>query len=150
MLLYEAGEGLRFDEMAVRAGVAGILRVMHAEDMLPAKGITPSRRQSHVCSSSTWLRAPVGGLLRTFRAEGETVKQGDALATVSDPFGKTEEDIIAPHDGILIGRAILPVVNEGDAVFHLAKLLPKAVADTVEDMITQLESDPLFDEDEII
>ena len=99
---------------------------------------------------STWLRAPVGGLLRTFRAEGETVKQGDALATVSDPFGKTEEDIIAPHDGILIGRAILPVVNEGDAVFHLAKLLPKAVADTVEDMITQLESDPLFDEDEII
>jgi len=150
VLLYEAGEGLRFDEMAVRAGVAGILRVMHAEDMLPAKGIAPSRRQSHVCSSSTWLRAPVGGLLRTFRAEGETVKQGDALATVSDPFGKTEEDIIAPHDGILIGRAILPVVNEGDAVFHLAKLLPKAVADTVEDMITQLESDPLFDEDEII
>jgi len=150
VLLYEAGEGLRFDEMAVRAGVAGILRVMWAEGMLPAKGIAPSRRQPHICSSSQWLRAPVGGLLRTFRAEGETVKAGDALATVSDPFGKSEEDITAPHDGILIGRAILPVVNEGDAVFHLAKLLPRAVEDTVEDMITQLESDPLFDEDEII
>lgn len=150
VLLYEAGEGLRFDEMAVRAGVAGILRVMWAEGMLPAKGIAPSRRQPHICSSSQWLRAPVGGLLRTFRGEGETVKAGDALATVSDPFGKSEEDIIAPHDGILIGRAILPVVNEGDAVFHLAKLLPRAIEDTVEDMITQLESDPLFDEDEII
>ena len=124
---------------------------MHAEDMLPAKGIAPSRRQSHVCSSSTWLRAPVGGLLRTFRAEGETVKQGDALATVSDPFGKTEEDIIAPHDGILIGRAILPVVNEGDALFHIA--VPRRIAHAeaaAQGMGEHLEAAPLFDEDEII
>ena len=150
VLLYEAGEGLRFDEMAVRAGLAGILRVMRAQDMLPAKGIAPSRKLPHVCTSSTWLRAPVGGLLRTFRGEGQMVSAGDVLATVSDPFGKIEEDVKAPHDGILIGRAILPIVNEGDAVFHLAKLLPRAVADTVEDMVEQLIADPLFDEDEII
>jgi hypothetical protein len=150
VLLYEAGEGLRFDEMAVRAGLAGILRVMRSQNMLPAKGIAPSRKMPHVCSSSTWLRAPVGGLLRTFRGEGEMVSAGDTLATVSDPFGKIEEDVKAPHDGILIGRAILPIVNEGDAIFHLAKLLPRAVADTVEDMVEQLIADPLFDEDEII
>ncbi len=77
-----------------------------------------------------------------FRAEGETVKAGDALATVSDPFGKTEEDILAPFDGILIGRAILPVVNEGDAVSHLAKLMPRAAVDTVEDMICLLYTSP--------
>ncbi len=150
VLLYEAGEGLRFDEMAVRAGLAGILRVMRAEGMLPAKGIAPSRSLPHVCSSSSWLRAPVGGLLRTFRAEGEMVDEGDVLATVSDPFGQVEQDITAPHAGILIGRAMLPVVNEGDAVFHLAKLLPRAIEDTVEDMVAQLTADPLFDEDEII
>ncbi|KIN61319.1 Succinylglutamate desuccinylase/aspartoacylase [Sulfitobacter noctilucae] len=150
VLLYEAGEGLRFDEMAVRAGLAGILRVMHAQDMLPRKGIAPARRLPNVCSSSSWLRAPVGGLLRTFRAEGETVEKGDILATVSDPFGEVEEDIVAPNPGILIGRAILPVVNEGDAVFHLAKLLPRAVTDTVEELVEQLIADPLFDEDEII
>tara|TARA_R110002049_G_scaffold23545_3_gene83365 strand:- start:86396 stop:87436 length:1041 start_codon:yes stop_codon:yes gene_type:complete len=150
VLLYEAGEGLRFDEMAVRAGLAGILRVMHTHEMLPRKGIAPSRRLPHVCSSSTWLRAPVGGLLRTFRAEGEMVAEGDVLATVSDPFGKSEANVVAPNAGILIGRAILPVVNEGDAVFHLAKLLPKAVADTVDEMVEQLIADPLFDEDEII
>jgi predicted deacylase len=40
-----------------------------------------------MCTSSTWLRAPAGGLLRTFRGEGETVARGDVLATVSDPFG---------------------------------------------------------------
>ncbi|OAN94168.1 succinylglutamate desuccinylase/aspartoacylase family protein [Sulfitobacter geojensis] len=150
ILLYEAGEGLRFDEMAVRAGVAGILRVMRAKGMLPAKGIAKAKVAPYICSASTWLRAPAGGLLRTFRAEGETVAKGDVLATVSDPFGTVETDLVAPSPGILIGRAILPVVNEGDAVFHLAQLSPKASEDTVDDLSTQLETDPLFDEDEII
>ena len=35
VLLYEAGEGLRFDEFAVRAGVMGIMRVLHGADMVP-------------------------------------------------------------------------------------------------------------------
>ncbi|AXI42754.1 succinylglutamate desuccinylase/aspartoacylase family protein [Sulfitobacter sp. SK011] len=150
ILLYEAGEGLRFDEMAVRAGLAGILRVMRGQDMLPAKGIARAKVAPHVCTSSSWLRAPAGGLLRTFRAEGETVEEGDVLATVSDPFGEVETNLLAPTAGILIGRAILPVVNEGDAVFHLARLSPRAVEATVDDLATQLETDPLFDEDEII
>jgi predicted deacylase len=150
ILLYEAGEGLRFDEMAVRAGLAGILRVMRGQDMLPAKGIARPKVAPHICTSSNWLRAPAGGLLRTFRAEGETVEEGDLLATVSDPFGVVETDLIAPNAGILIGRAILPVVNEGDAVFHLAKLSPRADEATVDDLAAQLETDPLFDEDEII
>lgn len=150
ILLYEAGEGLRFDEMAVRAGLAGILRVMRGQDMLPAKGIAKARVAPHLCTASQWLRAPAGGLLRTFRGEGETIEKGDLLATVSDPFGAVETDLIAPEPGILIGRAILPVVNEGDAVFHLAKLSPRAAEATVDDLANQLESDPLFDEDEII
>lgn len=150
ILLYEAGEGLRFDEMAVRAGLAGILRVMRGQDMLPAKGIARARSAPYICTASHWLRAPAGGLLRTFRAEGETVAEGDLLAIVSDPFGKEEAELLADAPGILIGRAILPIVNEGDAVFHLAKLGPRAAEATVDDLVNQLEEDPLFDEDEII
>ena len=150
VLLYEAGEGLRFDEFAVRAGVAGILRVMRGLGMLPAKGIAQAKAAPYFCKSSAWVRAPAGGLLRTFRAEGETVDAGDILASVADPFGDADTDILAPSAGILIGRAILPVVNEGDAVFHLAQLSPKAAEDTVEGLAQQLETDPLFDEDEII
>jgi predicted deacylase len=150
VLLYEAGEGLRFDEMAVRAGVAGILRVMRSLDMVPAKGVARARAAPYLCKSSSWVRAPAGGLLRTFRAEGEMVAAGDVLASVADPFGDVETEIKAPASGILIGRAILPVVNEGDAIFHLAQLSPKAAEDTVEGLAQQLETDPLFDEDEII
>jgi len=150
VLLYEAGEGLRFDEFGVRVGVAGILRVMRDEGMLAAKGIARARTPSLICRASTWLRAPVGGLLRTFRAEGEIVEQGDVLAAVSDPAGDVEAELLAPTAGILIGRAVLPVVNEGDAVFHLAELSPTANEDTVDALTAQLEADPLFDEDEII
>jgi hypothetical protein len=35
MLLYEAGEGLRFDELSIRAGVRGVLQVMRELEMLP-------------------------------------------------------------------------------------------------------------------
>ncbi|MEL6467021.1 MAG: succinylglutamate desuccinylase/aspartoacylase family protein [Pseudomonadota bacterium] len=150
VLLYEAGEGLRFDEFAVRAGVAGILRVMRDQGMLAAKGIARARKPSLICITSTWLRAPSGGLLRTFRAEGDVVEAGDVLAAISDPAGAIDTELVAPSSGILIGRAILPVVNEGDAVFHLAEISPTADENTVDAMTAQLEADPLFDEDEII
>jgi predicted deacylase len=150
VLLYEAGEGLRFDEIAVRAGVAGILRVLRGAEMLPAKGIHKARHSPYICASSNWLRAPVGGLLRLFRAEGDMVEKGDVLAAIADPFGGVEEELVAPGPGLLIGRAILPVVNEGDALFHLARLAPAKSEDVVTNLTSQLEADPLFDEDEII
>lgn len=151
ILLYEAGEGLRFDEFAVRAGVTGILRVMRHLAMVPAKGIARSRVKSIRSRSSYWLRAPAGGLLRAFRTTGEQVETGDILGMVSDPFGEIDTEIIAEAGGMVIGRTNLPVVNEGDGLFHIARI---SSAETVEDHIdtitNQLDADPLFDEDEII
>ncbi|KJZ18417.1 succinylglutamate desuccinylase/aspartoacylase family protein [Loktanella sp. S4079] len=151
VLLYEAGEGLRFDEMSARAGVAGIMRVLRHLKMVPARGISKPKSSPHYCQSSKWLRAPVGGLLRTFKADGDVVKPGEVMAIVSDPFGESEMEIVSPFRGIVIGRAVMPIVNEGDAVFHLAKVKSmQGVEDAVEDLQTQLSEDPLFDEDEII
>ncbi|MFQ6550154.1 succinylglutamate desuccinylase/aspartoacylase family protein [Aestuariibius sp. 2305UL40-4] len=151
VLLYEAGEGLRFDEVSVRAGLAGILRVMNHLDMIPAKGVSRAKAEPQFCKSSKWLRAPIGGLLRVFRADGDLVRKGDILAAVSDPFGEQEETVTAPFSGIVIGRAVMPVVNEGDAVFHLGRVRSFAKAgDAVDDLNSQLEDDPMFYEDEII
>lgn len=151
LLLYEAGEGLRFDEMAVRNGVAGIMRVMRHLDMLPAKGIARPKAASMFCTNSKWTRAPAGGLLRTYRGEGEVVAAGEILATVSDPFGEIEMDIAAQNEGIIVGLAVLPIVNEGDALSHIATVKSVELAEAAMDELTsQLEADPLFDEDEII
>jgi predicted deacylase len=151
MLLYEAGEGLRFDEMSIRAGVTGVLRVMRATKMVPAKGISKAKTASVRAESSTWVRAPVGGLMRTFRTIGEVVKKGEVLGVVSDPFGQIEAEVVASLRGLIIGRSNFPVVNEGDALFHIAtiKSADKAQA-MIDSMESQLVSDPLFDEDEII
>lgn len=151
VLLYEAGEGLRFDEYCVRAGVAGILRVLRYKGMIGGRGIMAARAKPQLCTSSKWLRAPAGGLLRTYRADGDVVAEGTVMGAVADPFGKVEQEIIAPFDGIVVGRAVMPVVNEGDAVFHLARVPSVAQAEaSVDDLAGQIAGDPLFDEDEII
>lgn len=151
MLVYEAGEGLRFDEYSVRVGHAGILRVMRLLEMVSKRGISKPKTPSQYCPSSKWLRAPIGGLFRSYRTDGDLVRSGDIMGSVSDPFGEVETEVAAPFDGIIVGRAVMPVVNEGDAIFHLARVASVEKAETaVEDHSAQLADDPMFDEDEII
>lgn len=149
VLLYEAGEGLRFDEFAVRAGVTGILRVMRNRGMVSAQGASKPKAPSIVTNTSTWLRAPAGGLLRSFKAPGEEVTEGDILGVIADPFGEIETEIITDVDGLIIGRTNLPVINEGDGLFHVAKIKQSDDASaTIDSQTNQLEE--MFDEDEII
>lgn len=151
IVLYEAGEGMRFDEMAVRAGVAGILRVLKDQGLLPRAGIAAPKAKSIVCSNSHWLRAPAGGLLRMFKAEGDLIEEGDVIAAIADPFGESDTEVVAKYSGIIVGRAVMPIVHEGDALFHVAAVKSADRAEAaVEDLANQLEDATLFDEDEII
>lgn len=151
ILLYEAGEGLRFDEFSARTGVMGILRVMRYLGMVRAKGIAKPQIAPMQSSSSFWLRAPAGGLLRTVKTIGARVESGDILGLISNPFGDVETEIIAGEPGLLVGRTNLPVVNEGDGLFHVARIRDDDdPAATIDLLSGQLEGDPLFDEDEII
>ncbi len=133
MLLYEGGEALRFDELAIRAGVRGILRAMRLLEMLPAGRTQRSERESYVSRGSTWIRTPASGILRVYVHLGAWVDEGAIVATVGDFFGDTEETLTAPVAGVVIGRLNLPLVNEGDAVIHLARFSqPESVAQSVE------------------
>ncbi len=151
ILLYEAGEGLRFDENAVRTGVTGILRVMRHLGMISGKQVSRPKASPIRSTSSIWHRAPAGGLLRTFKTIGETIGEGDLLGIISDPFGEAETEILSEENGLLIGRTNLPIINEGDGLFHIARIRRSADAEaTIDSLATQLDADPLFDEDEII
>lgn len=150
ILLFEAGEGLRFDEASARAGVAGILRVMRAMEMVPKKGVAAARTKPLRAISSAWLRAPAGGLMRGYKGTGELVKAGDLLGLISDPFGETETDVVSDMSGIVVGRTNLPVVNEGDALFHIAEIKSADAESRIDTIASQLAGDPMFDEDEII
>ncbi len=150
VLLFEAGEGLRFDEWSARAGVAGILRVMHEMGMISRRVASRAKTKSLRATSSSWQRAPVGGLIRAFKATGESVSEGDVLGVIADPFGEVETELASTCTGVIIGRTNLPVVNEGDALFHIATTTSLDPEETIELLSSQLIADPFFDEDEII
>lgn len=120
MLLYEGGEALRFDEFAIRAGVHGVVQVMRAIGMLP-KAPRPQRPlEPFIARSTTWVRAPESGILRAAVRLGARVRRGERLGIVGDPLGQNEIEVTATSSGVVIGMTNLPLVNEGDALFHIA------------------------------
>ena len=117
MVVYESGEALRFDETGIRAGVRGVLNVIRHLDMLPK---APRRTVKPVVARSTrWIRASASGIVSNKVGLGKSVQEGDRLATISDPLGDAQEQVLAPVEGIVIGRSNLPLAHEGDALFHL-------------------------------
>ena len=151
ILLYEASEALRFDEVAIRVGVNGILGVMRHVGMLPVSKPKRSKVDPVRSDSSHWLRAPIGGLMRAKKKLGDRVKTGETIAFISDPLGLVEEPVIAKASGIVIGRSNLPVVNRGDALFHVAKVKSLLEAEEAVELVeSDVESDPLFDDEVIV
>jgi predicted deacylase len=122
MLLYEAGEALRFDEVSIRAGVRGIINVMRELAMLPpSKRTKANPKEPMIARSSSWVRAPSSGIFRPVVALGARVDKEGLLGVIEDPFGEVEQPVHAKHAGIVIGRVNLPLINEGDALFHIAR-----------------------------
>jgi len=145
MLVYEGGEALRFEETAIRAGVNGVLAVMRALEMLPPKTRGRAPRKPFVAQSSYWVRAPDAGILHSPARLGAVVEEGARLGLVADPLGKDEVPVVARAAGVVIGRSELPLVNEGDALFHVATFVrPARVADSVERFHEELDGDVLY------
>jgi uncharacterized protein len=120
VLLYEAGEALRLHDVAIRAGVRGILGVMGALKMLPRSETGRSKIKPIEARRTTWVRAESSGLFLSKVPLGSRVRKGQVLGQIVDPFGGVEEKIRSAQAGMVIGRLNLPLVHSGDAIFHLA------------------------------
>ena len=133
ILLYEAGQALRYDEFSIRAGVKGIINTMRHLGMLNksrAKGvpITP-----FIARASGWVRAPESGFVNHLAQLGDHVEKGDKLAIVADSFGQIQGHILSPAEGVVIGKQNIPLTQEGEAIYHIAYFkTPDSVAEQVE------------------
>jgi predicted deacylase len=124
MILFEAGEALRFDEKNIEIGLEGILNVMETIGMISNhKNIC--RRKYFIARSSSWLRAPQSGIHIPLTKLGKIVKKGDILGEISNPFGDHKVLVKAHENGIIIGMSKLPLANKGDALFHIACARPR-------------------------
>jgi predicted deacylase len=141
MLLYEAGEALRFDEICIRGGLRGITNVMRSIGMLPeaksSKTLNPVEARS-----TSWVRAPSSGIVSWKAKLGASVSKDQKLAVISNPIGEQEDVVTAPFDGIVIGRSNIPLAHEGDALAHIAAFKSVSKAEgLVEEFATTHEPD---------
>ncbi|MCF2910724.1 succinylglutamate desuccinylase/aspartoacylase family protein [Pseudoalteromonas sp. DL2-H2.2] len=119
VITYEAGEALRFDPLGIAAGLKGVENVLRRLKVL--KGRRSKKVPEPVIADSTsWVRAHTDGIVRAMVGLGERVNKEQVLGYISNPLGGNEVAIQAPRSGIIIGQQSLPLVNEGDAVFHIA------------------------------
>ncbi|MCF8113900.1 MAG: succinylglutamate desuccinylase/aspartoacylase family protein [Desulfotignum sp.] len=122
MLLYEAGEALRFDEVGVRAGVRGILSIMETIGMLVSDRRKKFENDTLITDATSWVRAPVSGIVHMESPLGGKVTKNTRIGSIVDPFGGHDMQIISPVSGMVIGRLNLPLVHQGDAIIHIAHM----------------------------
>lgn len=118
LLIYQAGEALRFDENAIILGVNGIKNVLKTIDVLqkePIKEVKPifSREED-------WIIAHKSGILHTSVSLGQIIEENELIGEISDPFGA---DIIEPirsnRKGIVVGINTAPIIYEGLELFKV-------------------------------
>ncbi|KUJ72532.1 succinylglutamate desuccinylase/aspartoacylase family protein [Thiomicrospira sp. WB1] len=153
VLLYEAGEALRFDEMSIRAGVRGILNVMKSLGMITDQRRKKPTQTPVIARNTSWVRASQSGIFRSLVQDGDRVQKGQTLmGVVSDPFGEDQAEIIAPFNGLIIGQMKSPLVHEGEALFHLARFARTDLAEArVGDFADAIQTDEQlpYDQDSI-
>lgn len=117
IIVYEAGESLRFDQSGIEEGIAGTLRLMKHLKMIDD---APEPKEANkIIWSSSWIRAKNAGLFQATIRSGQLVHKGDVVGSITDPFGEFKEHVKAPETAYVIGLNNIPVVNAGDALMHL-------------------------------
>ena len=131
LILYEAGEALRFDDASINAGVQGVQNVMKHLKML--KGRRRGKRISPVIARrSTWVRAEKDGLVLRKVELGQTIQKNQVLAHTVNPHADDTDIITSPVAGVVIGCSNIPVANEGEALYNVAQFEKEAISEATE------------------
>lgn len=118
VVVYEAGESLRFDGPSIQIAQEGILRVTNALG-LTSINISNHNYESIHFSRTSWVRASLSGLFMWTKCSGHRIRKGEPIGIINDPQGVKSVTVLAPKDGFIIGHNNASVVNQGDALFHI-------------------------------
>lgn len=119
-LLYEAGTAGTFNQEAIAIGVDGCLRVL--QHLGIAENAPAAETDPQIVEESKWIRAPRSGVLNAHAWLGDRVRKRDVLAEITNTFGTTSKNMLAPFDGIVVGVSVDPLLQAGDAVFNIGRL----------------------------
>ncbi len=139
VLLYEGGEAWRFDKTAIDAGVEGVGRVLARLGMIQpiAEAVGLDRTSAPAAPaesrSSSWVRVRRSGIAGIDVELGQLVERGEIIATVRDSVGRRLSQTRASRTGMVIGLTQQPLVNQGDAIVHIAEILEPPATSTESD-----------------
>ena len=139
-ITFEGGEALRFNNDAIVAGVQGVRNVMAHLGMVKQKQ-NPTNINPTIANSSLWVRAETDGMLVTDVELGAHIEKGDVLGTINAPLGEASTKVKSPCGGIVIGQTTIPLVHQGEALFHIASFKTvSAVAEKIEELRSFVEN----------
>jgi hypothetical protein len=116
ILVFEGGESMRLDDFAIEEGVQGTKRLLASLGMID---YTSTPQETIFLKESNWVRARASGIFNASIKLGDSIKKGQILARISDPYGQIKEPVKAPTNGYVLGLNNLPVINVGDALVHI-------------------------------
>lgn len=118
IVVFEGGESLRYDALAIQLGLAGLERLLIKRGM---RSGSPSPVQMQTFRQTSWVRAEKAGMFLWEKASGQSVEKGEILGQINGPYGKSQTIWVkAKESGVIIGHNNAPVVSQGDALFHMA------------------------------
>lgn len=118
IIVFEGGEALRLNDKAISEAVKGIKRVLQHYGMTDK---APKAGKRLIFTESTWLRADASGLFQPRKKIGASVKTGEVIGKINNPYNSYTVKVVSPSDGYIIGHNNIPMVHRGDALFHIAQ-----------------------------
>ncbi len=121
LLLFEGGKSFHIDDVVTNSGVNGSKRILKHLGML--KTVFKSTKPKKKCvfiSESRWQRAKYSGMFKASISVGSKVEKEDIIGNITDPYGKFNYFVRAQNSGYVINVNELPIVYQGDALFHIS------------------------------
>ena len=118
ILLFEGGKSKEFDASIINEGVNGTKNILIHLGLIEGE-ITVKKTPIFV-EKAKWLRASYSGMFKIMAKNGTFVKKKEVLGIIQDPFGEFKKKVYAPFDGHIFCINKTPIVNKGDALFHVS------------------------------
>ena len=115
----EAGEPWKMEPTIVQFGVRGVRNVLINLGLIAGEALKPPYQTKF--TSTRWLRAQLGGILRFHVVPGQVVHKGQTIASNFTLLGRQQNTLTAPTEGIVLGMITLPTVKPGEPICHLGR-----------------------------
>lgn len=118
ILLFEGGKSKELNPTVINEGVNGTKNVLIHLGLI--EGEISVKATPVYVKKAKWLRAQHSGMFQIRVKNGDFIKKKEVLGVIQDPFGEFKKKIYAPEDCHIFCVNQTPIVNKGDALFHIS------------------------------